>query len=217
MKKRRKSILKKLVLIVIMLVIVGMIVQIKFKPQEAILANGWNLILVNKNHFIPEDYEVDLMVLPNGKSVDSKIYEPLQEMVSVAESEGLYMVVVEAYRTEAEQQEMLDEKIEMYIQRGYPKFLAEIYAQKWVAKPGTSEHQLGIAVDINPDYTKSDRSQVYAWLEENGYKYGFIYRYPEDKVQITGINNEPWHYRYVGVEAAKEMYEKDLCLEEYLK
>lgn len=122
--------------------------------------------------------------------MDSKIYEPLQEMVSVAESEGLYMVVVEAYRTEAEQQEMLDEKIEI---------------------------QLGIAVDINPDYTKSDRSQVYAWLEENGYKYGFIYRYPEDKVQITGINNEPWHYRYVGVEAAKEMYEKDLCLEEYLK
>lgn len=75
----------------------------------------------------------------------------------------------------------------------------------------------GIAVDINPDYSKSDRNKVYTWLAENSYKYGFIYRYPEDKTHITGISNELWHYRYVGVEVAEEMYKEDLCLEEYFK
>ena len=89
-------------------------------------------------------------------------------------------------------------------------------AEKWVAIPGTSEHQLGIAVDINPDYEKSGK-EVYAWLAENAHEYGFINRYPEDKVHITGIMNEPWHYRYVGENAAKEMYEQRICLEEYLK
>ena len=85
-----------------------------------------------------------------------------------------------------------------------------------MAVPGTSEHQIGMAVDINPDYDKSGR-EVYEWLANNAHEYGFIRRYPEDKVKITGIMNEPWHYRYVGETAAKEIYEQGICLEEYLK
>ena len=85
-----------------------------------------------------------------------------------------------------------------------------------VAIPGTSEHQLGLSVDINADQTKCSSEKVYSWLDNNAYKYGFIKRYPSSKSYITGINNEPWHYRYVGKEAAT-IKNQNLCLEEYLK
>lgn len=218
MKKIKKLLVGRLIFIAsVLLVILGIVkLRLEFYPKETTLVNGWNLILVNRYNYIPENYEVELVELSNGKQVDERIYEPLLEMFAVAEEEGVYMVVVEAYRTDVEQQEIMDNQIETYLQRGYPEFIAEKYAEKWVAKPGTSEHQLGIAVDINPDYSKSDRNQVYTWLAENAHKYGFIYRYPEEKVHITGIGNEPWHYRYVGVDAAEEMHEKDVCLEEYV-
>lgn len=82
--------------------------------------------------------------------------------------------------------------------------------------PGTSEHQTGLAVDINADGIHSAGYEVYDWLNQNAHKYGFICRYPSDKTDITGISNEPWHYRYVGVTAAMEIHRQDLCLEEYL-
>lgn len=87
----------------------------------------------------------------------------------------------------------------------------------WVALPGTSEHQLGLAVDINADTSKCSRDDVYNWLLENSYKYGFIQRYPSGKTSITGVANEPWHYRYVGKEAAEEIHQSGLCLEEYVE
>ena len=90
-------------------------------------------------------------------------------------------------------------------------------AEQWVAIPGTSEHQLGIAVDINADTTKSSRDDVYNWLEENAHTYGFIKRYPSNKTDITGVINEPWHYRYVGKEAASAIYSQGICLEEYIE
>ena len=90
-------------------------------------------------------------------------------------------------------------------------------AEKYVAIPDTSEHQLGLSVDINADTDKCSSEKVYPWLDENAYKYGFVKRYPEDKTDITGISNEPWHYRYVGTTVAKIMKEENLCLEEYLE
>lgn len=90
-------------------------------------------------------------------------------------------------------------------------------AEKYVAIPDTSEHKLGLSVDINADTDKCSSEKVYQWLDENAYKYGFVKRYPEDKTDITGISNEPWHYRYVGTTAAKIMKEENLCLEEYLE
>lgn len=86
-----------------------------------------------------------------------------------------------------------------------------------MAIPGTSEHQLGLSVDINADQTKCSSEKVYSWLDNNAYKYGFIKRYPSSKSYITGINNEPWHYRYVGKESAATIKNQNLCLEEYLK
>jgi D-alanyl-D-alanine carboxypeptidase len=177
---------------------------------------AWYLMLVNKWNYIPDDYEVELTELSNGQSVDARIYPALQEMFDVARSEGLYLVAVSGYRTAETQQRLLDEKIAEYRALGYSAENATVSAEAWVAVPGTSEHQLGIAVDINADGIYSTGYEVYEWLEQNAYKYGFICRYPSDKTEITGVINEPWHYRYVGVEAATEIHNQGVCLEEYL-
>lgn len=178
--------------------------------------NGWNLILVNRNSYIPDDYKVELTELSYGEKVDSRIYPELQEMFNDARAQGYGLFVREGYRTQEEQQQLLDEKIEAYENEGKSKSEAKKLAEQWVAIPGTSEHQLGIAVDINADTTKSSSDDVYSWLAENAHKYGFIKRYPSDKTDITGVINEPWHYRYVGKEAALEIYSQGMCLEEYI-
>lgn len=178
--------------------------------------NGWNLILVNRNSYIPDDYKVELTELSNGEKVDSRIYPELQEMFNDARAQWYGLFVREGYRTQEEQQQLLDEKIEAYENEGKSKSEAKKLAEQWVAIPGTSEHQLGIAVDINADTTKSSSDDVYSWLAENAHKYGFIKRYPSDKTDITGVINEPWHYRYVGKEAALEIYSQGMCLEEYI-
>ena len=179
--------------------------------------HGWNLILVNRENYIPADYEVQLTELSNGKKVDSRIYPELQEMFNAARAQGYGLFVREGYRTQEEQQQLMDEKIEAYENEGKSKPEAKKLAEQWVAIPGTSEHQLGIAVDINADTSKSSRADVYNWLEENAHRYGFIKRYPSNKTDITGVINEPWHYRYVGKEAASEIYSQGICLEEYIE
>lgn len=181
------------------------------------VSEEWNLIVVNRWNELPEDYSVELTELSNGQKVDSRIYPYLQEMFDAARAEGIYPIVREGYRTAEEQQEILDDKIQSYINQGYSQSRAEKTAKEWVALPGTSEHQLGIAVDINADKSKCSNEEVYAWLAENAYKYGFVLRYPPGKQKITGTSYEPWHYRYVGEEAAKEIYERGICLEEYFK
>lgn len=178
---------------------------------------AWNLILVNRDHPIPAHYQMDLTKLSNGKKVDSRIYPELQQMFDDARAAGLALFVREGYRTEKEQKQIMKEQIEEYEAQGYSKKEAEKMAKEYVAIPGTSEHQLGLSVDINADTDQCSSDQVYEWLDKNAYKYGFIKRYPEDKTEITGINNEPWHYRYVGKEVAGVMKKENLCLEEYLE
>lgn len=186
------------------------------RAEYATDTNGWNLILVNEDYHVPQNYAVKLTKLDNGERVDTRIYPALQDMFDAAKEEGLHMIVREGYRTQEDQQKLMDEKVEEYQDKVRVKFVARWYAEKWVAVPGASEHQLGIAVDINADGIHSSGSEVYIWLEEHAHEYGFIQRYPEDKTEITGINYEPWHYRFVGEDVAKEMYEKDICLEEYI-
>lgn len=181
------------------------------------VSEEWNLIVVNAWNELPEDYSVELTELSNGQKVDSRIYPYLQEMFDAAREEGVYPVVREGYRTAEEQQEILEDRIQTYINQGYSRSRAERTVKEWVALPGTSEHQLGIAVDINADKTKCSNDEVYTWLAENAYKYGFILRYPMGKQEITGTSYEPWHYRYVGIEAAYEINERGICLEEYFE
>ncbi len=188
-------------------------------PSDAALASEdlpWYLILVNRDNPIPDNYEVELTTLANGQQVDTRIYPALQAMFDDMRAQGVYPTVAAGYRTWEKQQSLLDEKIAEYEAAGNSAEDARTLAESWVAVPGTSEHQLGIAVDINADPNLSTADQVYSWLAENAYKYGFIQRYPGDKTDITGVINEPWHYRYVGEEAAAEIYAQGVCLEEYL-
>ncbi len=178
---------------------------------------GWNLILVNYNNQIPEDYSIELTLLSNGQKVDSRIYPALQQMFDDMRRQDIYPTVTSGYRTVEYQQQLLDEKIDELTNQGYSLFAAKKEAQKWVAMVGHSEHQIGLAVDINAVNGSSNNDVVYAWLAENSWKYGFILRYPKEKTEITQISYEPWHYRYVGIEASTEIYEKGYCLEEYIE
>ena len=222
-KKKAKwlvKLLKVIVAVYLLLILYQLIGNVYSKlsnTHEIQVPKEWNLIVVNRWNELPEDYDVELTELSNGQMVDSRIYPYLQEMFDAARTEGVYPVVREGYRTAEEQQEILDDKIQNYINQGYSQVKAERTAKEWVALPGTSEHQLGIAVDINADKSKCSNEEVYGWLTENAYKYGFVLRYPPGKQKITGTSYEPWHYRYVGEEAAKEIYERGICLEEYFK
>lgn len=172
---------------------------------------AWNLTLVNRENPISEDYEVNLVDVPGGEQVDSRIYDPLMQMLNAAEAENLGPIVVSGFRTEEKQQNLYDEKIQKYKNQGYSQSEAVELAEQWVATPGTSEHQLGLAVDIN-----GATYDIYLWLQANSYRYGFIFRYPGSKSEITGVAEEVWHYRYVGLETATEIYERGICLEEYV-
>lgn len=216
--KRKKN--KRGLLLICILIFAGIAYllagQVLFH-HEADQSRGWKLILVNEKNYVPRDYEIELIRLSNGEQVDSRIYPDLQDMFDDARASGLQLFVREGYRSREEQADILDKKIESYLLEGYSKTEAKEMALEWVALSGTSEHELGIAVDINADTTSSSSEKVYLWLEKNSYKYGFIRRYPPNKTQITGVNHEPWHYRYVGKEAAKTINDNGWCLEEYIE
>lgn len=187
------------------------------QPQEpAVYEDGtdWNLRLVNRWNPIPEGYNVSLKELPGGELVDERIYEPLMEMLEAAREGNWDELprVISGYRTQEEQQRLYDEEVSKYKAEGCTEEEAKAGAGQWVALPGTSEHQLGLAVDV-----EGATYDVFLWLQENSWKYGFIFRYPGSKTDITGTVEEVWHYRYVGKEAAAEMYEQGLCLEEYVE
>lgn len=182
----------------------------------------WNLILVNPWNEVPEDYEVKLTRLKNGQAVDSRCYPMLQQMMDDCRADGLNPYICASYRTMKKQKALFADKVERVLLEGYPEDEAEDEAAKTVARPGTSEHQLGLALDIvdadDPQLeTWQEDTPVQQWLMKNSWKYGFVLRYPPEKSSITGIIYEPWHYRYVGRQAAEEMYTRGLCLEEYLK
>lgn len=178
--------------------------------------DSWMLLLVNINHPIPKEHTVKLKEIDNGEFVDERIYPELRAMLDAMQEQGIYTVVESAYRTTQTQQRIMDDKVAELRRNGYRKDEAKEIAKTWVAVPGTSEHQLGLAVDINADKIWSNNQQVYNWLASNSYHYGFILRYPPDKTEITLTSYEPWHYRYVGAEAARDIFEQGVCLEEYL-
>lgn len=134
---------------------------------------------------------------------------------------GLQPIVCSAYRTQATQTRLYNNKVSRLRAAGYSAEEARVEAARWVAPPGTSEHQTGLALDlVSLDYQLLDEKQEQTpeqqWLMAHSWEYGFVLRYPSDKSAITGIGYEPWHYRYVGKEAAKAMHESGQCLEEYV-
>lgn len=190
-------------------------------PEETQETHEWKLILANPWNKLPEDFTVELAEIGGGHMVDARIVDDLNQMMNDLRRAGLSAFVCSSYRTNTKQTTLYNNEVNDYRNRGYSAEEAAVEAAKWVAIPGTSEHQTGLAVDIMSSYYMvldegQEDTAEQQWLMENSYKYGFILRYPSDKSEITGIYYEPWHYRYVGKDAAKEIYEKGICFEEYL-
>ena len=180
-------------------------------------SKDWNLILVNRDHPLEGDEDREFTELRHGQSVDSRIYPDLQAMFDEMREEGLSPLVVEGYRSNEEQKEKFESKIREYMGYGKTRDQARELALQWVAEPGTSEHETGMCVDISSDNGDNESAnEVWKWLDSNCSRFGFIKRYPYDKSSITGLKGEPWHYRYVGAEAAEEIMKKGITLEEYL-
>ena len=190
------------------------------EPEPAAPAD-WKLTLVSPEHPLPEDYAVTLTRLKNGQAVDERCYPALQEMMDACRAEGLEPLICSSYRTWEKQTRLFENKVARFAGGGLSPEAARAEAARVVAVPGTSEHHLGLAVDIvDSAYQLLDDAQadtpVQQWLMAHAWEYGFVLRYPREKEDVTGIVWEPWHYRYVGKEAAEEMTAQQLCLEEYL-
>ncbi len=190
----------------------------------AVSTTNWNLILVNKKNKLPEGYKPELVEVSGGK-FDKRIADAMKNMLAAAKKDGVALSIVSSYHTPERQVEKYNARVNELVATGMSKSEAEAEAAKYIAPPGTSEHCTGLAADIvSPDwYSKHssltedfDQTEQFQWLSTHCHLYGFILRYPKNKEDITMINYEPWHYRYVGVEAATEIMTKGITLEEYL-
>lgn len=187
---------------------------------------GLPILLVNPWNAVPEDYTPDLVSLGTdisveGSQVDRSCYDALLEMINACNQASPKVCVVSSYRTHEYQTNSYNRKVQSYLDKGYSQEDAEREAATIIAKPGTSEHQLGLAVDIIDTRLwaleeEQETLPAQKWLMEHAWEYGFVLRYPKDKTEKTGIIYEPWHYRYVGKEVAKELHDSGLTLEEYL-
>lgn len=172
--------------------------------------DGAYIPLVNFENPVPADYETD-PVQVGEYYVDSTCYAALEQLKKGCEAAGYTFNLNSAYRDKAEQQQIWDERRQALMEKGHSLQEADEIIAQQVTVPGYSEHQLGLAVDIRYEHG------LYEWLAKHSWEYGFILRFPEGKEEITGIDYEPWHFRYVGKEMAKAVFESGLCLEEYLE
>lgn len=190
----------------------------------------WYMKLVNPDNSITTSYinsiersKIDTNYVVSATKetclyLDSRIVKYFEDMCKAAKEDGITLVSVSAYRSYSYQQGLYNNRVtRCQNEDGLSLEAAKKKAATIVAVPGTSEHHLGLAVDINSVETSFEDTKEFRWLQENAEKFGFVMRYPEDKQDITKIIYEPWHYRYVGVEHAKAMNDLDMCLEEYVE
>ena len=188
-------------------------------------ANFKNLLLVNGSHPLSEDYDYtkDLTTIPeeyhNGQldQINKDIWPYLKAMIDDARKEGVNLSVWSPYRSYNIQQMLFNRQKQKQIEAGVPESEADAKAASIVARPGTSEHHTGLAADINMADDAFENTPMYAWLTEHCQDYGFIMRYPKDKIDVTGVIYESWHYRFVGINVAKDIKNKGITLEEYLE
>ena len=182
---------------------------------------GIHVVLVNPWNPVPEDWEVDHVDIDWGLTVDRRCYDAMEAMLEDCRKAGCYPDIAAAYRSLEKQQNIWNMYYNRYRNQGYSKDDALKLTQSRVATPGTSEHHLGLALDITgKEYYYSgyagSSDKVQEWLAEHCWEYGFILRYTAEKEAITGIMEEDWHFRYVGTEVSLDMKDSGLCLEEYL-
>lgn len=183
---------------------------------EYVQLSDWQLVLVNEDVALPEDY----MMTPRlygDVQVHSRMYPQLCALMEAAYAEDLSLWVASGYRSVETQENILEKAVQSRMRDGYSEEDAYADARLTIQAPGHSEHHTGLAVDFN--YVTADfrDTEEYAWLQEHAAEYGFVERYPADKEEITGIDYEPWHYRYVGLAHAEAMKALGMCLEEYVQ
>ncbi len=189
-----------------------------FNPGPANMNAPYTELLLNKNYILPDGYVPKLAeaVKGSGVKLDYRVAPHYQEMYDAAKKDGITLTPVSGYRSFQRQKNNFENSIAQYQKQGYSKKDATIKASETRLLPGTSEHNAGLAMDICSLSTSFDTTKEYKWLQAHAHEYGFILRYPKDKINITQITYEPWHYRYVGTEIAKKLKESGQVLEEYL-
>lgn len=185
-------------------------------------STDWRLILINKQHPIPDDYEFSLGRAKDNIQIlcDDRIIEDLLLMLQAAQKDGFNLGVRSPYRTYDRQESNFNDRIKSYMRQGYSYMDAYKATSQVITVPGCSEHEVGLALDITCDSYQQllqgfAETEEGKWLAEHSHEYGFTLRYPAGKEYITGIEYEPWHFRYVGREAAKIMHDENICLEEF--
>lgn len=184
--------------------------------------DDWQLVLVNKQHPVPDDYTFTLGTIKGTMKCDVRIIDDLTEMMKAAKADGINLMVCSPYRDYNRQTVLFNRKIDSYMEKGHSYLEAYKLASMTVTVPGASEHQIGLALDIiSSSYYSLDEgfgeTKAGLWLKDHCDEYGFILRYPLGKEYITGIQYEPWHFRYVGKVAAENIMERDITLEEFLE
>lgn len=184
--------------------------------------DDWRLILVNKQNPVPDNYDAELTNINSSLMADARIIDAIYEMLDAAKQDGVELMICSAYRSYDRQTQLFNNKMNKLMRQGMNYMEAYAVGSMSVTVPGTSEHQLGLALDIlTPSYTEMNdgfgETKAGLWLAENAPQYGFILRYPKEKESITGIIYEPWHFRYVGTDYSEDITNKGVCLEEYLK
>lgn len=218
MRKRRRLGAFIFVVVLLALAVVAVRIYNMNKPSR----DAELLTLVNPWNTIPDGYEPQLCTLSDGQQIDRRCYDDLMQMLDDCRAAGNSPYICSAYRTWDTQQALFDNKIQRLENEGYDAGTARDEAAKVVAVPGTSEHQLGLALDIiDTGYTNLDEGQedtaTQQWLMAHCWDYGFILRYPNGTTDITGIIYEPWHYRYVGRTASAQIHELGVTFEEYIE
>ena len=167
----------------------------------------WELTLVNLQYRLPEDYKPTLKAAVEGSSVqlDERVASFYAEMYAAAKADGCTLTPYSGYRTYARQQENFDRKVAYYVSQGLGETEAIAKTQTRILPAGASEHNMGFAMDIVSASADFVSTKEFSWLLEHAHEYGFILRYPENKTDITSVMYEPWHWRFVGKEAAAEM------------
>lgn len=190
-------------------------------PSRTVDRSAWQIRLVNATHPLPANFTVQTVAVGNAR-FDARAADALRQLMQACNRQGNHLLICSGWRSISKQSSLYQDEIYAQKRRGLTSGKAESAAAAVVAPPGTSEHNLGLAVDFGSS-TNEYCDETFArtpegkWLAKNAWQYGFILRYPQGKEKLTGIVFEPWHYRYVGLQAAKEIRASGQCLEEYVR
>ena len=178
----------------------------------------WYLTLVSIKYRLPDNYQPELTYPVKGidRPLDARVTPHYVEMYNAAKADGCTLTPYSGWRSISRQKSNYENNLSTYMKEGHSRSRAELLAAEWILPPGASEHNMGVAMDIVNTKESFENTKEFKWLQAHAADYGFILRYPKDKVSITKVAYEPWHWRYVGVEDAKKMKASGKCLEEYL-